>query len=491
MLPNSAVEDDQIMASCSVFIYRVKALSWFARMMSSGDGVSNRNGGIGDSEVDSSWCSPPSSWWSLPVPWLWICPSSEFLLFRSLWLWKERAHAKTDGLAKTEGVRESDSRAPLKLSELKSSGCSITTPPSTVCLGLDDLGFLWLGLCLVTPSLELPAGAQGAAKEACGSGKALAPDSARRESARCCRVNSVSATPPPKDAGVMVELRWFSGFPGIPSWMCVFLPWCCAASSDRESICAGAVAIFALGLQFECSWIRSDNDGLPLGWAILAWPPTPGEDWLTPLVDKRDPRLNPGIAKDELVVVTELLSERLLSGIERRDGAELWAPEGIFKDAKVPSERLFWLHIMEEGDVDPLVRALNEGSLKLCPASPFSLLFCTCPDVSCDRLIPLRSGQRLCWAKPLMSELLPNLCCGKSVGKFNACCFLHFCACTEPLVCTVCASAAVSVWATEKQSPYLTKAKSSCRRAEAEGAQKSAELWHKQEIKRHFVSTWI
>ena len=120
---------------------------------------------------------------------------------------------------------------------------------------------------------------------------------------------------------MMVELKWFSGFPMIPRWMGEFLPWCCAASSDRESICAGAVAIFALEMQFECSWIRSDNDGLPLGRAIIAWPPD--EDWLTSLVDKSDPKLNPECAKDELVVATQLLSERLLSGIERRDGAEL------------------------------------------------------------------------------------------------------------------------------------------------------------------------
>lgn len=341
-------------------------------------------------------------------------------------------------------------------------------PTSTVCLGLDDLGFLWLSLCLVTPSLELLAGAQGAAKEARGSMKALAPDSVRRELAWCCRANWGSATPPSTDAGEMVELRRLCGFPVIPSWMCALKPWCCAASSDRESTGAGAAAVFALKLQFECSWIRSDNEGLPLAWTILAWPPTSEEDWWTPLVDKRDPRLNPERAKDELVVVVaELFSERLPSGIDRRDGAELWTPEGIFKDAKVPKERLFWLHIFAEGDVDPLVRALNEGSLKLWPSS---LLFCTCPDMSCDRLTPLRSG-RLCWAKPLLSELLPNLCCCKSVGKFNACCFVLFCVSTEPSVCTACASTAMSVWVTEKQSPYLTKAKSSCRRVEAEGAQ--------------------
>lgn len=162
----------------------------------------------------------------------------------------------------------------------------------------------------------------------------------------------------------MVGLRRLSGFPVIPSWMCAFLPWCCAASSDRESTGAGAAAVFALELQFECSRMRSDNEGLPLGWTILAWLST-SEDWLTPLVDKRDPRLNPERAKDELVVVAELFSERLLSGIDRRNGAELWTPEGIFKDAKVPKERLFWLHIFAEGDVDPLVKALNEGSLKL------------------------------------------------------------------------------------------------------------------------------
>lgn len=199
-------------------------------------------------------------------------------------------------------------------------------PTSTVCLGLDDLGLLWLGLWLVTPSLELPAGVQGAAKEEYGSMKALAPDSVRVALAKCGRANSVSTTPPPKDAGVMVELKLFSGLPVIPSWTCAFPPWCCAASSDRESICVGAVAIFALELQFECSWIRSDKDRLPLGWAILAWPPTPDEDWLTPLFDKKDPRLNPERGKAELVVVivvTELLSERLLSGIARRDGAEL------------------------------------------------------------------------------------------------------------------------------------------------------------------------
>lgn len=181
------------------------------------------------------------------------------------------------------------------------------------------------------------------------------------------------------------------------------LPWCCAASSDRESVCAGGA--LAWGLQLECSWIRSDSDGLPVELAVLVWPPAAGEDRLILLVDRRELRLNPDGAGKELVFVAEVLSERLLSGTERRDGAE-----DIFKDAKVPKERLFWLHMMDEGDIDPLVRALNEGKPKLWPVSPSSLLFCTCCDMSCDRLIPLISGQKLCWAEPQWLELLPDLC---------------------------------------------------------------------------------
>lgn len=460
------VEGHLIRASRPVFIYRVKAFSWFARMMSSGDGVSNRNGVIGDGVLDSS-----RSWWTPPAAaWVWICPRTTFLVFASLWLWNERAHANTEDLAKTEGVRESDGRGSLKLKELQSSGCSISGSTSAVCLGGDDLGFLWLGLGSVALSPERPAGARGvAAKEARGSVRVLNSGSVRPELARCCRAKSASAH---------------------PSWMCVLLPWCCAASSDRE---AGAVAIFAPELQRECSWIRSDNDGLALGWAVLAWPPTPDEDRLTPPVDKRAPRLSADCAKDELVVVvvTELLSERLPSGTERRDGTELWAPEGIFKDANVPSERLFWLHIMEKGDIDSLVRALNEGSPKLCPPSPSSSVFCTCPDMSCDRLIPLRSGQRLSCEKPLLAKPRPNLCCGKSVGKCNACCLGHFCVSTEAPVSFVCASGAVSVWATAKQSPYLAKAKPSCQRLEAEGAQNRSQPRRNmnKRKKRHFVST--
>lgn len=228
---------------------------------------------------------------------------------------------------------------------------------------------------------------------------------------------------------VTLELSGSAGLPVSPGWTCVFLPWCCAASSDRESVCAGAVVVFALPLQFECSWIRSDNDGLPLGSTILVWLPTPDDDWL---VDRSELRLNPEGDKDGLVVVIELVSERLLSGTERSDGDELGGPEDIFKDAKVPRERLFWLHIMDDGDIDPLVRALNEGSPKLWPVSLSSLVFCTF--MSCERLIPLKPGPRLFQ----LPELLPNLCCRKCSRKFSASCFVHCCVSTEPSVWIVC-----------------------------------------------------
>lgn len=98
------------------FIYRVKAFNWFARMMSSGDGVSNSNGIIGDTGIDDFWCSLPRSSRSLAMGnGMGIFPSRIFfLLLCSLWLLNERAHAKTDGLAKMEGVQENDDIALLK-----------------------------------------------------------------------------------------------------------------------------------------------------------------------------------------------------------------------------------------------------------------------------------------------------------------------------------------------------------------------------------------
>lgn len=82
-------------------------------MTSSGDGVSNRNGVIGDSGVDGVCCSPQRSWRSLSVFLSWIIRSGTFpLLFWSLL--NERARANTDGSAKTEGVQESEDRASLK-----------------------------------------------------------------------------------------------------------------------------------------------------------------------------------------------------------------------------------------------------------------------------------------------------------------------------------------------------------------------------------------
>lgn len=223
----------------------------------------------------------------------------------------------------------------------------------------------------------------------------------------------------------------------------MFLPWCCAASSDRESVGAGAGAVVVLELQFECSWIRSDNEGLPLESAILA---RPEQDWLTLPVARREPRLSPEGAKEGLVaVVIELFSERLLRGTERRDDAELWAPGDILKDAKVPSERLLWLHIMDDGDRDPLLRVLNDGSPKLRPVSLSSFLPCMCPAMSCDRLRPLKSGRRLGRAKPPLSELLPDFCRVKSSCKLSVCCFVHCCASTGPSVWTVSAPDVMSV----------------------------------------------
>lgn len=91
-----------------------------------------------------------------------------------------------------------------------------------------------------------------------------------------------------------------------------------------------------------------------------------------------------GAAREELAVVLELSSERLLSGTDRSggNGTELGDVEEI-KDARVPNERLFWLHIMDDGELDPMVRALNEGRAKHCPVPPpSSLPFITFPDMS-------------------------------------------------------------------------------------------------------------
>lgn len=71
------------------------------------------------------------------------------------------------------------------------------------------------------------------------------------------------------------------------------------------------------------------------------------------LICKTEERLEKpgGGVREELELVDLwLVSDRLFRETVRREGAELFGVEHIFKDAKVPSERLLWQDI-NDGDV--------------------------------------------------------------------------------------------------------------------------------------------
>ena len=316
----------------------------------------------------------------------------------------------------------------------------------------------------------------------------------------CCRASSDNETVPPRHAGVMLDgLEKLSMFAGGPvlidwDWRFVFLFWCCEASSNSESVCAGGAIpwhftevmllwgvgkelLTDVGLRFECSWIKSANDGLPLGSAIvgLTLIPIPIACWLLWSTELRLP--NPGgTGREELaVVILGLFSDRLLSGTERREGAELGEAEDMFKDASVPNERLFRLEILDGDELAPMLTALNEGIPRPRPASttPDTLLFCTCSDMSCARLVLPTSGLTF-WRLEFGFSELPEtgsaFWCDKRSRKFSA------------LACTSgwagCVLDVMSVWEANKQAPYLTEANRRFRRGIKGGPRKRHPLNH-------------
>lgn len=76
------------------------------------------------------------------------------------------------------------------------------------------------------------------------------------------------------------------------------------------------------------------------------------------------------------VVVLRLANDKLFSETERSEGVEVFAVEDIFKDAKVPSDRLFGLDI-------------NEGDVPSADTHGLKFLVFECSDISCAKLGPL------------------------------------------------------------------------------------------------------
>lgn len=293
----------------------------------------------------------------------------------------------------------------------------------------------------------------------------------------CSRANWDNGTTPPKHAGLVLvgleKLIRFGGCSWPCDWKCEFLFWCCEASSDREMTEAGCGTVTELDttdeLCFEYCWIKSANDGPPLGLAILAWNPvpTPCGCWLLLGAELR--MLNPeGATGEELAVVTlQLPSDRLLSGPERREGAELWEAEDMCKVAKVPNERLFWFDMLDGNDLGPLVRALNDGTPEPCTTP--AVLLCKCSGMSCARLVPPTTERTPWWVKLLLSELLTAESvgfCDKRSRKVSALAWKCGCTCIKLSVWGLCALDEMSVWEADKQAPYLTEANWSWRRGE-------------------------
>lgn len=139
----------------------------------------------------------------------------------------------------------------------------------------------------------------------------------------------------------------------------VFLFSCCIASSDRERLCVGAPGasdvpevmllfwtrkeLTAVGLRLECSWIKSANDGPPLGLITVALTPvtTPAGCRFPWRAKLRLPNPGGGAREELVVVILGLFNERLLRETESREEAEPGDAADMFKDANVPKERLF------------------------------------------------------------------------------------------------------------------------------------------------------
>jgi len=334
----------------------------------------------------------------------------------------------------------------------------------------------------------------------------------------CCKASWDNEKVPARHVEVLlVGLEKVSVFAGRSvlcesDWMCVFPLWCCEASPDSESVCAGAAIpryvtavmllwgvwgeLLKVGLQFECSCIKSANDGLPFGSAMVALLPfpTPNECWLLNRTELRLP--NPGgTARGELAVILGLCRDRLPSETGRRGGAELWDAGEMLKDANVPNERLFWLGIMDSGELSPMVRALKEWTPK--PSAPVPLLFCSCADMSCARLAPQLTPGPLFWLMHIWFSELPTTgaaaCCNKRSLKFGALVCPRGCVCLHKSVWCSCALDVMSLWEADKQAPYLTKANCSCQRVETRGPQNRIgwivplKKRRKRTERRHFV----